>query len=72
MQEYTRIEHPMEIKRPGTTCYAVPHRVYITGRSPRIDDALRTVKLPIVLVPGLKRNLFPSSAAEKKEALQQS
>ena len=30
------------------------------------DDALRTVKLPIVLVPELKRNLFSSSAAAKK------
>ena len=30
------------------------------------DDGLRTVKLPIVLVPGLKRNLLSSSAAAKK------
>ena len=30
------------------------------------DDGLRAVKLPIVLVPGLKRNLFSSSAAAKK------
>ena len=28
-----------------------------------IDDVLRAVKLPIVLVPGLKSNLFSSSAA---------
>ena len=31
-----------------------------------IDEVLRTVKLPIVLVPGLKRNLFSSLAAAKK------
>ena len=30
------------------------------------DDALRTVKLPIVLMPGPKRNMFSSSAAAKK------
>ena len=30
------------------------------------DDALRTVKLPIVLVPGLKRNIFPSLVATKR------
>ena len=31
-----------------------------------IDDGLRTVKLPIVLVPGLKIIFFSSSAAAKK------
>ena len=30
------------------------------------DDALRTVKLPMVLVPGLKINLFSSLAAANK------
>ena len=30
------------------------------------DYSLGTVKFPIVLVPGLKRNLFSSSAAAKK------
>ena len=30
------------------------------------DDGLRTVKLPIVSVPGLKRNLSSSLAAAKK------
>ena len=30
------------------------------------DNGLRTVTLPIVLVPGLKRNIFSSSAAAKK------
>ena len=31
------------------------------------DDVLRTVKLPITLVAGLKRNLFSSSAAAQKD-----
>ena len=30
------------------------------------DDILKTVILPIVLVPGLKRNLFSSLAAAKQ------
>ena len=30
------------------------------------SDALRTVKLPMLLVPGLQRNLFSSLAAAKK------
>ena len=30
------------------------------------DDILRTVKFPIVLVSGFKRNLFSGSAAAKK------
>ena len=31
------------------------------------DDVLRTVKFPMVLVPGLKRNVFSSSATTKKD-----
>ena len=30
------------------------------------DNVLRTVKLPMVLVPGLKRNIFSTSAAAQK------
>ena len=66
MQEYTRIEPPMEIKTAvnnmlrGTTQDIL--LVVVRGT----DDALRAVKLPIVVVPGLKRNLFSSTVAAKK------
>ena len=32
----------------------------------RIDDVLRTVKFPVVLVPGLKRNILSSLVAAPK------
>ena len=67
MQEYARIETPKEII--ATFLYNV-----LRGTAQGIllvvvhgtDDALRTVILPIVLLPGLKIYLLSSSAAAKK------
>ena len=67
MQEYARIEPPMEITAAGNNVLrsAAQGILLIVVRG--TDDALRTVKLPIALVPGLKRNLFSTSAAAKKD-----
>ena len=66
MLEYTRIEPPMEIRAAGDNVL----RGTAQGILPVIvcgtDDVLRTVKLPIVLEPGLKRNLSSISAVAQK------
>ena len=60
MLEYTRVKTPMEITAASNNVLhgaaqgillliVVVHGTY---------DALRTVKLPIVLVPGLKKTIF--------------
>ena len=66
MLEYTRIESPMEIRAARDnvlrgTADGIP-LVVVLGS----DDVLRTVKLALVLVPGLKRNIFSSLTAAKK------
>ena len=66
MLEYTRIESPMEVRAAwdnvlrGTTQGIL--LVVVRGT----DDVLRTVTLPIVLVPDLKSNIFSTSAAAQK------
>ena len=66
MLKYTRIESPMEIRATGDNMLRGTTQsislVIVRG----IDDVLRTVKLPIVLMPYLKRNLFSSSAVVEK------
>ena len=65
MLEYTRIEPPMEGAAGDNvlrgTAQGIPLAV-VRGS----DDVLKAVKLPIVVVPGLKRSLFFSSAAAQK------
>ena len=66
MLEYTRMKTPTEITAAGNNV--------LRGTAPAIlpvvvrgtNDALRIVKLPIVLVPGLKRNTLWSTAAAEK------
>ena len=64
--EYTRIEHSMEIRASGDKVLLGPAQGILLIAVRGTDVILRTVKLPIVLVPGLKRNLFSSSAAAQK------
>ena len=65
MPEYTRIEPPTETRAAGDNV-AVPHRVLLFVGEHGTDDVLRTVKSLIVRVPGLKMNLFSTSAAAQK------
>ena len=66
MQEYTRIEPLEEIKAAGNNvlCGTAQGVLLVVVRG--TDDALRTAELPIVLVPGLKLNLYSSSVTAKK------
>ena len=66
MQEHTRIEPPMKITTAGNNVLRGTAQGILLAVVRGTDDALRTVKLPTVLVPGLKRNIFSSSAAVKK------
>ena len=67
MQEYTRIEPPMEITTAGNNVLRGTAQGILLVVVRGADDTLRTVKPPIlVLVPRLKRNLLSSSAAAKK------
>ena len=56
--KYTKKEPPMEITSQSILV------IVVRGT----DDVLRKVKLPIVLVPGFKRNLFSRLAAAQKGA----
>ena len=63
--KYTRMEPSMEITATGDnvlrgTAQSILLLIVVVRGT---DDVLRTVKLPLVLLPGLKRNLLSSSAA---------
>ena len=66
MQECTRIEPPMEITTAVNNVLRGTAQGILLVIVRGTDDALRQVKLPIVLVPKLKRKLFSSLAAAKK------
>ena len=66
--EYTRIEPPMEITAAGNnvlhgTSQGILLLVLVVRGT---DDVLMAIKLSVVLVLGLKRNIFSTSAAAKK------
>ena len=63
MQDYTRISPPMEIKVAGdnTLLGIAQGTLLVVVRD--TQDICGTVKLPIVLVPGLGRNLFSTAMA---------
>ena len=69
MQQYTTIEPPMEIKA------ARDKILYGTAQGVQLvlvrgtDDVLREVELPVVLVPGLKKNIFPSTTAAAQKVV---
>ena len=62
MQEYTRIEPPMEMTAGGNNVLRGTAQGILLVVVRGTGDAVRTVKLPIVVVPGLERNIFLSSA----------
>ena len=66
MQNYTEIYTPMEIKAAGhNTLFRTAQGILLVV----VRDTqyvCRTVKLPIVLVPGLGRNLFSTALAAQK------
>ena len=66
MQGYTQISPPMETKAAGhNTLFGIAQgSLLVVVRY--TQDVCRTVKLPIVLVPGLGRNLFSTAMAVKK------
>ena len=64
--EYIRIEPPIEITAAGNNVLRGTAQGILLVVVRGTDDALRTVKLPTVLVPELQRNLFSNSAAAKK------
>ena len=66
MLEYSSINSPIEITAAGNNVLRGTTQGILQVLVRGTDDVLRTVKLPIVLVPGLKRNLFSSSAASQK------
>ena len=66
MQDYTHISPPMEIKAAGhnTLLGIAQGTLLVVVRD--TQDICRTVKLPIVLIPGLGRNLFFTAMAAQK------
>ena len=66
MQDYTKISPPMEIKAEchNTLLGIAQGTLLVVVRD--TQGICRTVKLPIVLVPGLGRNLFSTAMAAQK------
>ena len=67
MQVYTPIDPPMEIKAVGhyNTLFGIAQgTLLVVVRD--TQDICRTVKLPIVLVPGLRRIFFSTAMAAQK------
>ena len=66
MLENTKIEPPMEIRAAGGNVLHGTAQGTLLVVVRGTGNVLRTVKLPAVLVPGLKRQLFSSLAAAQK------
>ena len=66
MLECTRIEPLMKIRAAGNNVSHDTAKGILLVVVRGTDDILKTVKLPIVLVPGLKRNVFSTSTAAQK------
>ena len=65
----TRIQPSIEITAAGNNVLRGTAQGILLVVVRGTDDALRTVKLPKVLVPGLKRNIFSSSTSAKKGSI---
>ena len=66
MQDYTEINPPMEIKAMDhNTLFGTAQGILLVVVRDT-QDLCRTVKLPLVLVPGLKRNIFSTALAAQK------
>ena len=67
MLQYTRIEPPMEMIAAWDDVLRGTAQGILLFVVRNTDDVLRRFKLLIVLVTGLRRNLFSSSAAAQKD-----
>ena len=66
MQDYIEINPPMEIKAAGhNTSFSTAQSISLVVLCDT-QDVCRTVKLPIVPVPGLGRNFFSTALATQK------
>ena len=66
MQDFTQVSPPMEIKAAGhNTLLAIAQGTLLVVVRDK-QDICSTVQLPIVLVPGLGRNLFSAAMAAQK------
>ena len=68
MQDCTEINPPMETKAAGHNTLFGPAQGILLVVVRDAQDVCRTVKLPIVLVPGLGRNLFSTAMAAPQGA----
>ena len=59
MLEYTKAEPPIEIRATGDNMLHGTAQGILLVVVRGTDKVLRKVKLPVVLVPGLRRNIFP-------------
>ena len=64
--EYAEIYPPMEIKAAGHNAFFGTTQVILLIVVRDTQDVCRTVKFPVVLVPGLGRNLFSTALAAQK------
>ena len=64
--EYTRIEPPMEMTAAGDNVLRSTAQGFLLVVVHGTADVLRTVKVPIVLGLGSKRNVFSSSTTAQK------
>ena len=67
MLEYARIEPLMEITAAGDNVLSGTAQGILLVVVRATDDVLRTVKFPIVVVPGIKRSSFSSLSAAQKD-----
>ena len=66
MLEYTRIEPPKEVRAAGDKVLRGTEHDFLLVAVRGTDDVLRTVKVSIVLVPSIKRNIFSILATTQK------
>ena len=66
MLEYARIEPPVEVRAAGDNVLRGTAQGILLVVVRGTDDVLRTVRLFVVLVRGLKRHIFSSLAAAQK------
>ena len=67
MQHYTKISLPMEIKASGDNILYGTAQGIILVLVRDIDNVCKRVELSIIVVPGLKKNLFSSAATAQKD-----
>ena len=64
--EYTRMQPPVEIRAAGGNVLPCTAQGIFTSRSKRYRRRLEDRQISVVLVPGLKKNIFSSLASAQK------